>query len=101
MKKEKRTLPRINTNANCVVKVDDGVHSHKFNGVVHNITSDGICICLEDSDEIYDIVRNAISVRVQIIGSIQDTFQKEKISSGFISKWIARKDGQILLGGLY
>ena len=101
MKQEKRTLPRISTNVNCVVKIDDGVHSHRFNGVVHNITNDGICICLSDSDDVYDVVRNAISVRVQFNGPIQDTLQKEKIVCDFISKWIARKDGQILLGGLY
>lgn len=101
MQKDKRSIPRISANVSCMVNVDDGKHLHKFNGIVKDISQEGICIVLDNAEKTYDIIRQSYSITVQFVGPIDETLAKESFQITLLSKWYSKQDGQVYVGGLY
>lgn len=101
MLKEKRAVPRISANVNCIVFVDDGKHSYRFNGIVKDISEEGVCIILGYAEKTYDLIQKSQSIVVQFVGPVDDTLAKQSLNITLLSKWYKAEGENLLVGGLY
>lgn len=101
MQKEKRTVPRISANVGCVVIIDNGKHAYQLNGMVKDISNEGICVVLDNADKVYDLIRESCSISISFTDPIGKTLSKETTQINLLSRWIHKENGHVFVGGLY
>lgn len=99
---EKRATQRISVNANCTIFViDENNSEHMTNGVIKDISNDGMCVIITDAHSVSDFIRNAKEIRITFVGPVCKTLSKGMVTVRLYERWISERDNHLFLGGIY